>query len=321
VTVATYRRLFSEAAGLGRDDVLRAGESVGVSLAWPDLVEEIEGIAAGAGVDARELVAINARTELLAGTQGECSLLARVERDGAGAWLAQTWDWHPGQARAVIAWTVEHVGGRFTTITEAGILAKLGENTSGVACGLNYLACSADRRCDGAPVHVLLRLVLERCEDATDARALLRSVPTAASSCITVATSGGELFAAELSPGGAQLIGPAPDGWLAHTNHFLREPSVGTDAIAAAHPGTLERRARLLSGARSGLAPQAALAQHEAVFEPICRHDSRADEWHERRATLLAVWARPGREALRVADGPPCRAGFVALPASAGAVA
>jgi isopenicillin-N N-acyltransferase-like protein len=293
-----------EAAGLDRGSILRAGETVGARLA-AEHVEELEGIAAGAGQDVRELLAINARTELLAGG-GECSLLAR--REPAGAWLAQTWDWHPDLAGAAVAWTVEHGGGRFTTVTEAGVLAKLGLNDRGVACGLNFLTCSADGGLDGVPIHVLLRLVLERCASGADARVLLGAAPTAASSCITVA-AGDDLFAAEVSPGGTRFVEPDGDGWLIHTNHFLLPPHAGVDTQPETHPGTLDRFVRVARAARAGVAVPRVLAQHAAVAEPVCRHaDPAGTAWSERRATLLAIWAQPQR--LRVAAGPPCETAF-----------
>ena len=174
VTVAGYRRLLSEAADLSQADLLRAGETVGERLAnhSPRLVDELEGIAAGAGQDVRELLAINARTELLAGTQagGECSLIAR--RASAGPWLAQTWDWHPALRPAAVLWSVRRAGGWFQTVTEAGVLAKLGHNSHGLACGLNFLTCSADSGPKGLPIHTILRLLLDDCATADEARAL-----------------------------------------------------------------------------------------------------------------------------------------------------
>ena len=59
------------------------------------------------------------------------------------------------------------------------MLAKLGHNGHGVACGLNFLTCSVDGGLDGMPIHVLLRLVLERCASGADARALLAGARTA----------------------------------------------------------------------------------------------------------------------------------------------
>lgn len=317
MTVAVYRRLLREAAGL--DQLGPAGELVGNRLAAeaPELVEELEGIAAGSGQDVRELLAINARTELLAGTQagGECSLLARRGPDEA--WLAQTWDWHPALASAVVAWTIEHAYGRLQTVTEAGVVGKLGHNDAGLACGLNFLTCSADGGLDGIPVHVVLRLLLERCDDGASGRALLRNVATAASSCVTVAAAGGDLFAAELAPGGARFVEPDADGWLVHTNHFLRTPRAGVDTQPDAHPGTLDRYARLARAARVGGSVPAALAQHGAMTEPICRHgDPPGTSWADRRATLLAIWARPAQRSLRVAAGPPCSTAFTELPGS-----
>ncbi|MDA0184363.1 C45 family peptidase [Solirubrobacter phytolaccae] len=319
VTVTTYRRLLREAADLSRQDILRAGETVGARLD-PELVDELEGIAVGSGQDVRELLAINARTELLAGGS-ECSLLGRLELDGG--WLAQTWDWHPALAAATVVWTVEAGDRWWQTVTEAGVLAKLGHNDRGVACGLNFLTSSADGGLDGTPIHILLRQVLEGCGSGAEARELLARARTSASSCITVATAGSaDLFAAELSPGGARFVEPDRDGWLVHTNHFLSTPRAGEDTMPATHPGTLDRFVRLARAARMGAGVPQVLAQHGEVAEPVCRHgDPPGTPWAEQRATLAATWCRPAWRSLRVAAGPPCRAVFepVSAPVSLGA--
>jgi isopenicillin-N N-acyltransferase-like protein len=278
-----------------------------LSRARPELVLELEGIAAGSGQDVLELLAVNARTELLGGG-GECSLVAR--RDAHGAWLAQTWDWHPALAAAAVVWTVAPGDGTwFTTVTEAGMLAKLGLNGHGVACGLNFLGSSADGGLDGLPVHVLARLVLAHCRSGADARTLLSDAPAAASSSLTVATADGDLFAAEVAPGGVRLVEPGSDGWLIHTNHFLLEPWRGIDVQR--EPGTLARRAQLGQRMRAGVTPERALAEHAPAEEPVCRHgDAPGTPWAERRATLLALCAHPAIPALRVAAGTPCTSPF-----------
>jgi isopenicillin-N N-acyltransferase like protein len=321
-TVTTYRRLLQEAAGVGPAELRRAGEAVRERLERerPELVRELEGIAAGAGVDALELLAVNARTELLAGSGGgECSLVARREADGA--WLAQTWDWHPALAASALTWTVMLADGHwFTTVTEAGILAKLGVNGHGLACGLNFLMCSADGGLEGLPIHVLARMVLAECRSGAEARALLASAPAAASSCLTVAATaadGIDLFAAEVSPGGTRIVEPDADGWLIHTNHFLCAPARGGDTQPSQAPGTLTRRAQLARKMRDGASVASVLSEHAPVEEPVCRHgDPPGTPWLERRATLLALWAEPAVPRLRVAAGAPCQESFknVALP-------
>jgi isopenicillin-N N-acyltransferase like protein len=301
LTIATYRRLLQEAAGVGPAELRRSGADVAERLEprWPELWDELEGIAAGARQDVLELAAVNARTELLAG----CSVIARP------ALLAQTWDWHPALGAATLTWTVHQPGGRwFTTATEAGILAKLGCSSSGVACGLNFLASSEDGGTDGVPVHVLLRLVLERCDGIDEALALLQGARPSASACITLA--GAErVVAAELSPRGVTLVDADADGWVVHTNHFLAGPAAGSDTLRT--EGTLARRDLLVRLLRRGVPALEALATHAPAEEPVCRHDDPpGTPWAERRATLLALAIDPASGEMLVAPGPPCTNGF-----------
>jgi isopenicillin-N N-acyltransferase-like protein len=176
------------------------------------------------------------------------------------------------------------------------MVGKLGLNSDGVACGFNFLATTADGP-GGVPVHALARGVLE-CRSAAEARAGLAA--TRASVALTVAAPDGR-FTAEVSPGGVRFVEPDADGWLIHTNHFLLAPARGEDAQA--EPETVARREHLARRMREGWGVAEALAE-----EPVCRHEVEAP-WPERRATLLALWASPGR--LRVAAGPPCSHAFV----------
>jgi isopenicillin-N N-acyltransferase like protein len=304
-TVGVYRRML----GMTEADLHAAGRTVGehVSARWPDLVEEIEGIAAGAGVPAEALLAVNARTELLAQAGAECSLVAAVS-DG-GCTVAQNWDWHPDLAPSLVLWTVRQPGGRrFATLTEAGMLAKIGVSSPGLCCGLNFLRCSADGGLDGVPIHVLLRVLLDRTGTLPDALALLSGVPVSASSCITVGWAGdGEaaLVAAELSPGGCELVWPDADDRIVHTNHFLVPPPRGRDLEVAEAPSTLLRRWVVARGARAG-ALEAALCSHAGAPASPGRHEDGALPWSERRATLASVAIDPGSGRMRIAPGPPC---------------
>ena len=62
---------------------------------------------------------------------------------------------------ATVIWIVEHEHGWFVTLTEAGILAKIGLNDAGLGVCLNLLDTTADGGLDGTPIHLLLRQVLE----------------------------------------------------------------------------------------------------------------------------------------------------------------
>jgi len=317
--VSTYRRLLREAAGVSPSQLAHVGRRVAEQLdACPWLVEEIEGIAKGAGQDPCELLAVNARTELLGPMQeGECSLVAWTRGDDVG--LAQNWDWHPALASAaVVITTTRDDGSWFTTLTEAGIVAKLGLNSSGLAVGLNFLTCSEDGGLDGLPVHVLLRRLLEECTDSLSALELLLGARVSASAAVTVAAAeeaGSAVFTAELSPAGP-AIAWLEDEWLVHTNHFLVGPAGGVDTQPSLFPSTLLRREHLLRRIRHGAAVPEVLAEHFPRGQAICRHDGPVGPWAEERETLASVMMDLRPPALRVAAGPPCRTPYapVALP-------
>jgi isopenicillin-N N-acyltransferase like protein len=200
-----------------------------------DLVAEVEGLAAGAGVPVDALLALQARTELLGGA--ECSLIGRPGR------VEQNWDWHPDVVPLV--WIVEQPDGRwFATLTEAGMLGKIGLSSAGLCFGLNLLRCSLDGGLGEVPVHVLLRALLDRTESFDQAVARLRTVSMSASSCVTVG-SADDVLAVELSPGGARVVRGEP---LLHTNHFLAGPPAGEDLEALEGPSTFSRLDALSRG-------------------------------------------------------------------------
>jgi isopenicillin-N N-acyltransferase-like protein len=250
-----------------------------------------------------------------------------------GVTLAQNWDWHPQLLGARVVWTIEGDDRWLTTITEAGMLAKIGLNGGGLAVALNFLTCTADGGMDaiaagaGAlPIHVLLRMALDGCGSLLEALTLLVQAPVAASSCVTVAArepGGCGLVAVELSPLGPGVVWPDDDGVLVHTNHFLAPRDGLVDTQPREHPSTLLRHWRLRRRIRAGASVEAALADHLGAPEAICRHVAPGDAWPDRRATLLSVVMEPGRPGLRLAAGCPCAVPFtdVALPASRRAAA
>jgi isopenicillin-N N-acyltransferase-like protein len=307
--------MLRETAGLTDGDLPAHGRRVGEAIAagWPDLVDELDGIAIGAGVPLDTLLAVNARTELLAGTTGaECSVVGMLDGRG-GCVVAQNWDWHPDLAPSRVLWHVQQPGGRWlVTLTEAGILAKVGVSSRGLCSALNLLTCSLDGGVGRAPIHVLLRVVLDRCDTLADALRLLLGAEVTASSCVTLGfAEGGEaaLVAVELSPAGSRVLWPDDDGRLVHTNHFLAPLARGVDTQPAQAPSTLLRWRQL----RQAHDVEDALRSHFGAPESVCRHEREADPWPERRATLASLVMDPVRRTVHVADGPPCTAPLEAV--------
>jgi isopenicillin-N N-acyltransferase-like protein len=196
-----------------------------------------------------------------------------------------------------------------TTVTEAGILGKIGLNSHGVAVALNFLASTRDTGADGVPVHVLLRMTLDSCRTVAEALELLLRAPVGASACVTVAGAepdGRDLAAVELSPSGPALVWPGGDGLLVHTNHFLAGPVGGRDAIAHAEPASFLRLRHLRARLRAGAGLEAALRAHFPRPYGVCRHADPRDPWAQRRATVVSVVMDPGAGTLALSSGTPC---------------
>ncbi len=213
------------------------------------------------------LRAINARTEILNGAD-ECSV------QGAGGLLAQNWDWHPDLSASTVVWIVEHRDGWFATLTEAGILAKIGLNQAGLGVCLNILRTTADGGTDGTPIHLLLRQLLEQTTTVDEAIAHLTSAKVTASSAVTVATPG-DVAHVELNPGGANVI-RGPVG--AHTNHFIEPPKAGTDVMATESPTThqrleIVRQQPLLDALRDHTGHPKGVCRHVDEQRPVGRAD------------------------------------------------
>ncbi|MBN1657606.1 MAG: hypothetical protein JXA93_04350 [Anaerolineae bacterium] len=343
--VAVYlelMRLAGEAhRGLTAGEALAAARSFEPALAThaPALLEEMRGIADGAGCPLDQVLLINARSELmgtLGSNQGECTSLAATPgatRHG-GTLLGQNWDWHTAVRPDPVLLHLHLPGGlQVLTLAEAGQVGKIGLNSAGLGVCLNFLAHAdppgaaggpkseypgrgipGTAPSGGMPVHVLLRLMLE---SAGLDRAVHHaySLPRAGSANVLLAHKAGDIIDLELTPQRADFL-YADDGWLAHTNHFesprLRDGDVGV----AISPSTLVRaaRARRLMAASAGSHSvdtfKAILSDHAYGPLAICRHGDPAASRLEHTTTRASLIMDLEACTLHVAAGQPCQVAY-----------
>jgi isopenicillin-N N-acyltransferase-like protein len=228
--VAFYRRWLGELTGASAPQLLAAARGFGAALgsAHPALLEEIEGIARGAGRPRDEILLLNARTDLLAAcgrrpapAAGECTAVALPGR-GRDLALGQTWDWYPvpGGGPVVLRLRPAH-GPRLVTFAEAGMLAKIGFNEHRLGVCLNFLGHADDAgAARGVPVHALLRAVLG-CRTLGAAEALVRAASRSASVNLLLAQPGprGGVAGLEVTPARVARLAADPAG-VVHANHF-----------------------------------------------------------------------------------------------------
>ncbi|MFD7291764.1 C45 family autoproteolytic acyltransferase/hydrolase [Streptomyces sp. NPDC059897] len=319
-TVAGYRELFGRG---GLTDLTVPGRAALAAVErWaPELALEIRGIAEGSGQPVEAVAAVNARTELLADARrgpaaGECSTVVALRGPGQEPLAAQNWDWYAGLAGNWLEWEIPHPSGegpprRTVTLTEYGIVGKIGVNDRGVGCLFNILHHRHDGGAPGVPVHVIARRLLDTCDTVTEALAVLGSAPVSASTTLTVVgglDAGKTAVAAELWPGGPAHVLPDPDGLLLHTNHFLVRPAADGDTEPVTDPDTLVRYEvlrRTLTGRGADLGDTEALDALRDHSGGVCVHapHGRADAFQ----TLASVRIDFAARALRIVPGPPCR--------------
>ncbi|WP_433740516.1 C45 family autoproteolytic acyltransferase/hydolase [Pseudomonas putida] len=318
-SVEAYRGLFERTAK-GPVDLLQLGCEALLQIEQfaPPLHAEILGMAEGAGLDAREIGAINARTEILAylGAQlrGECSTVVQVDPARPMPITVQTWDWYSQFAGQWLVWEIPHDDGRLTTtVTEYGIVGKIGVNKHGLGVHFNILHHRSDGQRIGVPVHVASRWLLDSQGDINDALQLLAATDFSASSVLTVvASKAGESTAVsvELYPEGPAFVFPGADGLLVHTNHFLDPRAAAGDTEWAVYPDTLLRHdtlTRRLANRRDLSASQiiAAMNSHLGGTGAVCCHpdpDSNADQYQ----TLVTVAIDVVAGTLKALPGGPC---------------
>ena len=251
-SLANYARLFAF-NGMAWDEAQRRSAAYRDPIGNFDaaLLEEMEGIARGAARPISEILALNARTELLPPTflagmdSGECTAIAVSPAGSAtgGTLLAQNWDWIGSQRDSLILLRVgEGEDPACLTLTEAGMLAKIGLNAHGFGVCLNILRSIFDGTHAGIPVHVLLRALLKR-TGVRDAIAFASTLSFGGSSNILCADRGGETASLEFSPRGLRVV--RGDGaTLCHTNHFLDPEAAGWQASLATSLSTIPRLER-----------------------------------------------------------------------------
>jgi len=315
-TVEAYLGLCAYHAGLDRARVLdEAARFIpAIEGLTPALLEEMRGIADGAGCDLREIVAINARTDLLHGVarRPECTAVAVAPPASADGHvrIAQNWDWFAVLAGTTVLWALRRDDGPdVLTFTEAGIVGKIGVNAAGLGLCVNLLMSDADHPGPAAPMHVILRHVLDTARSVDAAVALIAATPRCTSCNHLLADRAGALADVEATPRGYRVARPAA-GTLAHANHCAADDLVAGDCGARDYPETVARGARAAALTRDRPidegAVRAILSDHATAPGSICLHadlDRPAEEQEESVASIICDLTAG---TLDLADGPPC---------------
>ncbi|EHY52953.1 hypothetical protein HRR83_006215 [Exophiala dermatitidis] len=213
---------------------------------YPEYVEEMKGIADGAGLDLESIVALNVRTEIAFGMLSDgCTALAW--KTSEASFIAQNWDWRAEQAPNIISlWIDQSPKPRIHMMTEGGIIGKIGLNSAGVGVTLNAIQAPGVAY-DKLPCHLALRTVLNSTSREEAANTLHR-VGVASACHITIADASTGAVGLECTARDIVDLPMDQKGTCTHSNHLVKQHEVEGTLWLKDSPFRLDRIQELIKG-------------------------------------------------------------------------
>jgi len=280
----------------------------------PDIAAELQGIAAGAATDLREILLRVGFEFFDAAPPAGCTAVAF--KGPHGAILGQNWDAPPEAANELALFI--HVGPHgfeHAVIAAVGGLAWVGCNRHGLVLLNNDLMLRS--RGPGLPSQIVRRIVLRE-PHVTGALAAMGSLPHMAGRSYLLGDASGDIAGIEVSAGGGVRVNQRAAPVL-HTNHAL-DPDIKEDedehALMHTYPSSrhrLEVLQRVASGISSVDDLVVALRNREGFPDSICKGRSHA----EPTQTAFSIIADCGSRALYICPGSPAEHSYhpILLPA------
>ncbi len=328
--VEVYREIFKHYAGWDWQRVVEHAQTYAPAIESyrAHFLDEMRGIADGAGLSFGDILALNVRTEIMFAAVAraaahECTaFVALPEATADGHTLVgQNWDWKPAASETVVILEAETTeGASFVTVVEAGLLAKTGLNSVGIGLVTNALVTDQDKGKPGVPYHAILRGILEA-ETMADALSAITYHPRASSANYLIAHREGEAINVEAAPGDYSRVFMAfpEDGVYGHANHFVCPGFDLKDVEIWNGPGSLFRHRRMnrfLAQHRGDCdvtALKEMLADHFDLPNSICSHHDPRFPQVEQYATIVSIIMDLNTAVLWLADGNPCQTQYQQL--------
>lgn len=227
----------------------------------PRYVDEMRGVAEGAGVDFLDIVALNVRTEITFGLftlhqptppNDGCTSFGYKVSNGDSI-LAQNWDWQIQQAPNLFVCHIAQPGSTtpsISMVTEGGIIGKIGLNSAGVGVCMNAIRTRGVNT-SYLPAHLALRTVLES-NSRFAAIEKLKKLGVASSVHFLVADQTGST-GLECTTKGILEIPMDAGGIVVHANNLtLEHPGVDEPPWLEDSPIRTRRIAELVGTMKSG---------------------------------------------------------------------
>ena len=320
LALARYQEIIPKAVQLSWLDAVREarkflpyGEEV-----FPQFIEEIRGIAEGAGISFEDVWTLNCYEGLTESRQQvwgcTCLAIRQEHTDNGHVLLAHNEDWiSVDQDTAYLMRVKPDQGPPLIGMTYGPLLVNIGCNAEGIGVAINSVYPTDGGV--GVPRILCARAVLNA---TTISQAIRACVPKlrAGGYSYLLADPYGELYSVETSATSHDLT-YGHEGWLVHTNHYLSpkmQPLEERGTYASSHVRL--NRARRLLNAQLGQVTveslQGLLRDHASYPDSICCHEDPSDPLYERELTLASLVMDLTERVMWAAPGPPCVGEYVA---------
>ena len=276
----------------------------------PHLLEEMRGLAEGAGILPDEALAVNVRGELSHAGGDGCTTYVIGKRGTANGELlaGQNSDMSTANIRLGYVLHLRPQGKPEVLLwTFGGMIGYHGMNSAGVAHFANALGGGPEARF-AMPHYPVKRLMLE-CAAVEQIVGLLDRIPLASNGNYVLCDGAGRILDIEATTAGPRILRDGGAGFLAHTNHFLTPEFATKENFDKSWKDSFPRLDRMnaLVRARFGALTvsdlKTFLSDHSGHPTGICRHDGDS-------RTVAGIIAEPAARRMHVAAGNPCQARF-----------
>ncbi len=291
----------------------------------PDLVEEMRGIARGAGVPFERIFLLNSLLDLnsfryldLAQHFAGCSTFAVVSEAGTGKTLVgQTYDMPElHQDYLTVLRLKPTQGPRQLVVTFAGIVGACGLNEAGLAVNINYLS---PRDVGLGRLHSIVVRQILAASQLADALGPPVLPPRAGGAHFLIADRDGHVLSIETTAMRHWVAYPEGNA-IGHTNHylaawlkeveFLRAGSIGG---SLARYTALRRFLHEHQDQLTVAALQELTRNHTSYPRSICAHGADFEPAGSRTRTVSAMVQIPADQTIHVTQGCACEAPYAAV--------
>ncbi len=324
--------------------IIAAGAIPFVERYAPDSMEELRGIAQGAGVKVEQVMLLNARNMLSKaddevgishnaptarraepGTRsrgereeqsGGCtSLMVSADASATGGAIAgQNWDNDPAMDPFSLVLIRRPKGKPASmTWTQPGLIAYMGMNDAGIGVCMNAL--NGPSRRQGVPWYFIVRTFYEQSSLEGVVDAAERAPRTIPANAAMVTPQGAADL--EVTPQAVRVLKADRSGRLVHTNHCVHPDLVPHNQHFAdrVYGQSVPRKARaetmlMEAGGPVGVdAMKRILSDHDGYPTSICRHPN-PDPLTGWQRSVISIILEPSAERMHVSRGNPCEAKY-----------